>query len=100
MICTQHLMVMLGSSTVLLLMTQEVLASSSGPVFHCFSPLPRLLESLTSDVAIILMTYAVIGAGLLITFSEASGGLLRLLGVSFGGALALGMLTYIAAVGW
>jgi type IV secretion system protein TrbC len=48
----------------------------------------------------VLITVAVIVTGLVFAFTEHGSGARRLSGVAFGGALALGALSFMTAVGW
>jgi hypothetical protein len=60
-----------------------------------WSPGPR-----PRTVAHVLITVAVIVTGLVFAFTEHGSGARRLFGVAFGGALALGALSFMTAVGW
>jgi type IV secretory pathway VirB2 component (pilin) len=63
-------------------------------------PLNTILSSLSGTVAHVLITVAVIVTGLVFAFTEHGSGARRLFGVAFGGALALGALSFMTAVGW
>src|SRR5207302_640881 len=58
------------------------------------------LASLSGPVAHILITVAVIIPGLVFAFSGHGSGARPLFGVGFGGAIALGALSFMTAVGW
>jgi type IV secretion system protein TrbC len=75
-------------------------AASSGPAMPWDTPLNTILNSLSGTVAHVLITVAVIVTGLVFAFTEHGSGARRLFGVAFGGALALGALSFMTAVGW
>ena len=78
----------------------EAGAASFGPPMPWDGPLLIILASLSGTVAHVLITVAVIVTGLVFAFTEHGSGARRLLGVAFGGALALGALSFMTAVGW
>ncbi len=71
-----------------------------GPPMPWDGPLQTILASLSGTVAHVLITVAVIVTGLVFAFTEHGSGARRLFGVAFGGALALGALSFMTAVGW
>jgi type IV secretion system protein VirB2 len=71
-----------------------------GPAMPWDGPLNTILGSLSGTVAHVLITVAVIVTGLVFAFTEHGSGARRLFGVAFGGALALGALSFMTAVGW
>src|SRR2546429_1575941 len=75
-------------------------AASFGPPMPWDGPLLMILASLSGTVAHVLITVAVIVTGLVFAFTEHGSGARRLFGVAFGGALALGALSFMTAVGW
>ena len=75
-------------------------AATSGPSMPWDGPLQIILASLGGTVAHVLITVAVIVTGLVFAFTEHGSGARRLFGVAFGGALALGALSFMTAVGW
>lgn len=75
-------------------------AATSGPAMPWDGPLQTILSSLSGTVAHILITVAVIVTGLVFAFTEHGSGARRLFGVAFGGALALGALSFMTAIGW
>ena len=75
-------------------------AASFGPPMPWDGPLQIILASLSGTVAHVLITVAVIVTGLVFAFSEHGSGARRLFGVAFGGAIALGALSFMTAVGW
>ena len=75
-------------------------AATSGPAMPGDGPLQTILNSLSGTVAHVLITVAVIVTGLVFAFTEHGSGARRLFGVAFGGALALGALSFMTAVGW
>lgn len=78
----------------------KVGAATSGPPMPWDGPLQTILQSLSGTVAHVLITVAVIVTGLVFAFTEHGSGARRLFGVAFGGALALGALSFMTAVGW
>jgi type IV secretion system protein TrbC len=79
---------------------QNALAAVSGPGMPWDTPLERIRDSVSGTVAHILVTVAVITTGLIFAFTEAGTGARRLFGVAFGGALALGAIAFMTAVGF
>ena len=75
-------------------------AAPTGAPMPWDGPLQTILTSLSGTVAHVLITVAVIVTGLVFAFTEHGSGARRLFGVAFGGALALGALTFMTAVGW
>jgi len=75
-------------------------AAPIGPPMPWDGPLNTILTSLSGTVAHVLVTVAVIVTGLVFAFTEHGSGARRLFGVAFGGALALGALSFMTAVGW
>ena len=75
-------------------------AAPTGPPMPWDGPLNTILTSLSGTVAHVLITVAVIVTGLVFAFTEHGSGARRLFGVAFGGALALGALSFMTAVGW
>ena len=75
-------------------------AAPTGPAMPWDGPLNTILTSLSGTVAHVLITVAVIVTGLVFAFTEHGSGARRLFGVAFGGALALGALSFMTAVGW
>lgn len=90
------------SGTLLLLesVTTITEAAPTGPPMPWDGPLNTILFSLSGTVAHVLITVAVIVTGLVFAFTEHGSGARRLFGVAFGGALALGALSFMTAVGW
>ena len=78
----------------------DVGAAAIGPPMPWDGPLLMILASLSGTVAHVLITVAVIVTGLVFAFTEHGSGARRLFGVAFGGALALGALSFMTAVGW
>ena len=78
----------------------EAGAAAIGPPMPWDGPLLMILASLSGTVAHVLITVAVIVTGLVFAFTEHGSGARRLFGVAFGGALALGALSFMTAVGW
>jgi len=72
----------------------------TGPAMPWDGPLITIMSSLSGTVAHVLITVAVIVTGLVFAFTEHGSGARRLFGVAFGGALALGALSFMTAIGW
>ena len=75
-------------------------AAATGPAMPWDGPLRTILQSLSGTVAHVLITVAVVVTGLVFAFTEHGSGARRLFGVAFGGAIALGALSFMTAVGW
>lgn len=75
-------------------------AAPTGAAMPWDGPLNTILSSLSGTVAHVLITVAVIVTGLVFAFTEHGSGARRLFGVAFGGALALGALSFMTAIGW
>ena len=86
--------------TVLAVLVGDAGAAAIGPPMPWDGPLLMILASLRGTVAHVLITVAVIVTGLVFAFTEHGSGARRLFGVAFGGALALGALSFMTAVGW
>ena len=80
--------------------TSTANAAPIGPAMPWDGPLNTILGSLSGTVAHVLITVAVIVTGLVFAFTEHGSGARRLFGVAFGGAIALGALSFMTAVGW
>jgi type IV secretory pathway VirB2 component (pilin) len=83
-----------------LVLARAAIAATSGPTMPWDTPLSTIRDSLSGTVAHILVTVAVITTGLVFAFSEAGTGARRLFGVAFGGAIALGALSVMTAIGF
>jgi type IV secretion system protein TrbC len=81
-------------------LARAAIAATSGPTMPWDTPLSTIRDSLSGTVAHILVTVAVITTGLVFAFSEAGTGARRLFGVAFGGAIALGALSVMTAIGF
>jgi len=86
--------------TGLAVLVGDAAAAAVGPPMPWDGPLLMILASLSGTVAHVLITVAVIVTGLVFAFTEHGSGARRLFGVAFGGALALGALSFMTAVGW
>ncbi len=86
--------------TGLAVLVADAWAAAIGPPMPWDGPLLMILASLSGTVAHVLITVAVIVTGLVFAFTEHGSGARRLFGVAFGGALALGALSFMTAVGW
>jgi type IV secretion system protein VirB2 len=77
-----------------------VQAAPTGAAMPWDAPLTTILDNLQGTVARILITIAVVLTGLLFAFGEAGGAFKKVFGIAFGGALALGALTFLSALGF
>ena len=98
-----------SEETILLAVTAAVLvlahaapasAAPSGAAMPWDAPLTTILDNLQGTVARVLVTVAVVLTGLLFAFGEAGGAFKKVFGIAFGGALALGALTFLSALGF
>ena len=96
---------LLPTSVVLLLFfgvltADPALATPAGTAMPWDTPLTNLLNNLQGTVARIAITVAIVLTGLIFAFGEAGSGLRKVMGIAFGGALALGALAFMTALGW
>lgn len=75
-------------------------AAGAGATMPWDAPLTRLVNNLTGTTARLLVTTAVVGAGLLWAFTRNEEGLKKLGQIAFGGAIALGAATLMANLGF
>ena len=75
-------------------------ATPAGTPMPWDTPLTNLLNNLQGTVARIAITVAIVLTGLIFAFGEAGSGLRKVMGIAFGGALSLGALTFMTALGW
>ena len=75
-------------------------AATSGPALPWDTPLATIRDSLSGTVAHVLITVAIILMGIFFAFSEHGGGARALFGILFGGAVALGAISFMTALGW
>jgi len=75
-------------------------ATPAGTAMPWDTPLTNLLNNLQGTVARIAITVAIVVTGLVFAFGEAGSGLRRVAAIAFGGALALGALAFMTALGW
>ncbi len=75
-------------------------AAGAGATMPWDAPLTRLVNNLTGTTARLLVTVAVVGAGLLWAFTRNEEGLKKLGQIAFGGAIALGAATFMANLGF
>jgi len=75
-------------------------ATPTGAAMPWDTPLTTILDNLQGTVARVLITIAVVFTGLLFAFGEAGGAFRKVFGIAFGGALALGALTFLSALGF
>lgn len=75
-------------------------AAGGGAPMPWDGPLTALLDNLAGPTARILVTLAVVAAGLMWAFTRNEEGLKRLGQIAFGGAIALGAATLMASLGF
>ena len=75
-------------------------AAGAGATMPWDAPLTRLVNNLTGTTARLLVTVAVVGAGLLWAFTRNEEGLKKLGQIAFVGAIALGAATMMANLGF
>ena len=75
-------------------------AAAAGAAMPWDAPLTRLVNNLTGPTARLLVTAAVVGAGLLWAFTRNEEGLKKLGQIAFGGAIALGAAALMANLGF
>jgi len=75
-------------------------AAPTGAAMPWDTPLTTILDNLQGTVARVLITIAVVLTGLLFAFGEAGGAFKKVFGIAFGGALALGAVTFLSALGF
>ncbi len=93
---------MLGTLAVVFTMLHAapIWAAPIGAAMPWDAPLTTILDNLQGTVARVLITIAVVLTGLLFAFGEAGGAFKKIFGIAFGGALALGALTFLSALGF
>lgn len=79
---------------------EPAFATPAGTAMPWDTPLTNLLNNLQGTVARIAVTVAIVITGLVFAFGEAGSGLRRVAAIALGGALALGALTFMTALGW
>lgn len=82
------------------LVASPAFASPGGAAMPWDTPLINLLNNLQGTVARIAITIAIVLTGLIFAFGEAGTGLRKIMGIAFGGAIALGALAFMTALGW
>ncbi len=80
--------------------TEQALAGTSGAPRPWDTGLSNLIDNLTSTVARLLILGAVVISGLLWAFTEHNTGARRISQIVFGGAVALGAVAFLAALGF
>ena len=85
---------------VVLALASPALASATGDSFPWTPVLTKIIDSLRGPVAHLLIMLAIVVSGFVFALVEMSYGMHRLMGVAFGGAIAIGVLTFMTAVGW
>ncbi len=90
----------LGVAAALVLIVEPAFATPSGASMPWDAPLTTLLNNLEGTVARVLITIAIVLTGLIFAFGEAGSGFRKVFGIAFGGALALGALTFMTALGF
>jgi type IV secretion system protein TrbC len=88
------------AALVVLASADAAMATPAGTAMPWDTPLTNLLNNLQGTVARIAITVAIVVTGLVFAFGEAGSGLRRVAAIALGGALALGALTFMTALGW
>ncbi len=83
-----------------LAVASPALATATGDTFLWTPVLQSIVDSLRGPVAHLLIMLAIVVSGFVFALVEMSYGMHRLMGVAFGGAIALGVLAFMTAVGW
>lgn len=83
-----------------LALASPALAAATADTFPWTPVLQRIVDSLRGPVAHLLIMLAIVVSGFVFALVEMSYGMHRLIGVAFGGAIAIGVLTFMTAVGW
>ena len=83
-----------------IVLVEPAVAAPSGAAMPWDTPLTTILDNLQGTVARVLVTVAVVLTGLLFAFGEAGGAFKKVFGIAFGGAIALGALTFLSALGF
>ncbi len=98
---TKHLLsLMLLAIGLTCVAAQPAYAGATSDTFPWTPVLQRIVESLRGPVAHLLIMLAIVVSGFVFALVEMSYGMHRLMGVAFGGAIAIGVLTFMTAVGW
>lgn len=84
----------------LLAVASPAFASATADTFPWTPVLQRIVDSLRGPVAHLLIMLSIVVSGFVFALVEMSYGMHRLMGVAFGGAIAIGVLTFMTAVGW
>ena len=90
----------LGTVVLAAVCAEPALATPSGSAMPWDAPLTNLLSNLQGTVARIAITIAIVLTGLIFAFGEAGSGLRKVMAIAFGGALSLGALAFMTALGW
>lgn len=83
-----------------LALASPALATATADTFPWTPVLQRIVDSLRGPVAHLLIMLAIVVSGFVFALVEMSYGMHRLMGVAFGGAIAIGVLAFMTAVGW
>lgn len=97
---TRAATLILFTAFLVLVGAEPALATPAGTAMPWDTPLTNLLNNLQGTVARIAITVAIVLTGLIFAFGEAGSGLRKVMGIAFGGALALGALAFMTALGW
>jgi len=85
---------------VMVAVASPAFASATADTFPWTPVLQRIVDSLRGPVAHLLIMLSIVVSGFVFALVEMSYGMHRLMGVAFGGAIAIGVLTFMTAVGW
>lgn len=97
---TAGLTTVLTAVAMLVVLAPTAAAAPGGAAMPWDAPLTALLSNLTGTVARVLVTVAVVAAGLFWAFTRHEEGVKRLGQIAFGGAIALSAVTLMASLGF
>jgi type IV secretion system protein VirB2 len=90
----------LASLALLTVLAPEASASTAGAAMPWDAPLDNILSNFAGRTARALVVIAIVGCGLFWAFTRNEEGLKKLGQIAFGGAIALGAVTLVAALGF
>ena len=90
----------LGALVLLVIVAPVASASTAGAAMPWDAPLAAILSNFAGRTARALIVIAIVGCGLFWAFTRNEEGLKKLGQIAFGGAIALGAVTLVAALGF
>ncbi len=84
----------------LIIAADPALAGTSGPAMPWDGPLTTIRDSLSGTIAHILITIAIVIAGLTFAFGQHGSAMRTVGGIALGGAIALGAVSLMTSLGW